>query len=207
MRLVFLDFPSRLDVHSSFKYIDQPWIYMYRTEVYSEEEYIEYLERNPHNNLLLSCTSVDQVAVHDAGRHLKWIKAQNEDSYKKNAEEKRKQSERAKEQNQAERKSEQTGAYGQGPSKKGTASPVARTSAKVEAASSSASASVWLNNPQSSQQDRSSGARQDRQYTGEWQKWHGCWYQKVIRHGRIEWEQGLACTLVALRLRRKKLDR
>ena len=116
---------------------------MYRTEVYSEEEYIEYLERNPHNNLLLSCTSVDQVAVHDAGRHLKWIKAQNEDSYKKNAEEKRKQSERAKEQNQAERKSEQTGAYGQGPSKKGTASPVARTSAKVEAASSSASASVW----------------------------------------------------------------
>ena len=26
MRLVFLDFPSRLDVPSSFKYIDQPWI-------------------------------------------------------------------------------------------------------------------------------------------------------------------------------------
>jgi len=116
---------------------------MYRTEVYSEEEYIEYLERNPHNNLLLSCTGVDQVAVHDAERHQKWIKAQNEDSYKKNAEEKRKQSERAKEQNQAKRKAEQTGAYGQGPSKKGTASPVARTSAKVEAASSSASASVW----------------------------------------------------------------
>jgi hypothetical protein len=100
------------------------------------------LERNPHNNLLLSCTGVDQVAVHDAERHQKWIKAQNEDSYKKNAEEKRKQSERAKEQNQAKRKAEQTGAYGQGPSKKGTASPVARTSAKVEAASSSASASV-----------------------------------------------------------------
>jgi hypothetical protein len=100
------------------------------------------LERNPHNNLLLSCTGVDQVAVHDAERHQKWIKAHNEDSYKKNAEEKRKQSERAKEQNQAKRKAEQTGAYGQGPSKKGTASPVARTSAKVEAASSSASASV-----------------------------------------------------------------
>ena len=28
MRLVFLDFPSRLDMPSSFKYIDQPWIYM-----------------------------------------------------------------------------------------------------------------------------------------------------------------------------------
>ena len=103
------------------------------------------------NNSLLSCTGVDQVAVHDAERHLKWVKAQNEDSCKKNAEEKRKQSERAKEQNQAKRKAEQTGAYGQGPSKKGTASPVARTYAKVEAASSSASASVWLNNPQSSQ--------------------------------------------------------
>ena len=92
--------------------------------------------------------------------------------------------------NQAKRKAEQTGAFGQGPTKKGTASPVARTPAKVEAASSSASASVWLNNPQSSQQDRPSGTRQDRQYTGERQKWHGRWYQKVIRHGRIEWEQG-----------------
>ena len=39
-------------------------------------------------------------------------------------------------------------------------------------------------------QDRPSGARQDRQYIGEWQIWHGRWYQKVIRHGRIEWEQG-----------------
>ena len=104
------------------------------------------------------------MAVHDAERHLKWIKAQNEDSYKKNAEEKRKQSERAKEQNQAKRKAEQTGAFGQGPTKKGTASPVARTSPKVEAASSSASASVWLDNPQSSQPR---GTHQDRQYTGE----------------------------------------
>jgi hypothetical protein len=41
---------------------------------------------------------------------------------------------------------------------------------------------VWLDRPQSS--------RQDRRYTGEWQKWHGRWYQKVIRHGRVEWEEG-----------------
>ena len=188
MRLVFLDFPSRRDMPRSFGYIDQPWLYMYRTEVYSEEEYIEYLERNPHNNLLLSCTGVDKVAVHDAQRHLKWIKAQNEDLYKKNAEEKRekrKQSERAKGQNQAKRKAEQTGAYGQGPTKKGTASPVPQPSAKVEAASSSTSASVWLDRPQQFQ-----SSQQDRRYTGEWQKWHGSWYQKVIRHGRVEWEEG-----------------
>ena len=47
------------------------------------EKYIEYLGRNPQHNLLLSCTGVDNVAVHDAERHLKWIKGQNEDLYKK----------------------------------------------------------------------------------------------------------------------------
>ena len=80
MRLVYLDFPSRRDMPSSFKYIDQPWLYMCRPEVYSEEEYIDYLKRNPQHNLLLSCTGVDNVAVHDAERHLKWIKGQNEEA-------------------------------------------------------------------------------------------------------------------------------
>ena len=183
MRLVFLDLASRLDVPKSFRYIDQPWLYMYRTDIYSEEEYIDYLKRNPQHNLLLSCTGVDNIAVHDAERHLKWIKGQNEELYKHNAEEKKKQSDRAREQNEAKRKAEQTGAYGQGPSKKGTANPVARTS-NVEVASSSTSASQWLNRPQQSH------SRDDRQFTNEWQKWHGRWYQKVIRHGRVEWEEG-----------------
>ena len=75
VRLVYLDFPSRLDIPTSFRYIDQPWLYMYRTEIYSEEEYLDYLKRNPQHNLLLSCTGVDQVAVHEAEQHLKWIKA------------------------------------------------------------------------------------------------------------------------------------
>ena len=61
---------------------------MFRTKVYSEEEYIDYLKRNPQHNLLLSCAGVDQVAVHGAERHLKWIKGPNENSYKKNAGEK-----------------------------------------------------------------------------------------------------------------------
>ena len=183
MRLVYLDLASRHDVPKSFRYIDQPWFYMYRTEIYSEEEYIDYLNRNPGHNLLLSCTGVDNIAVHDAERHLRWIKGQNEELYKQNAAEKKKQSDRAREQNEAKRKAEQTGAYGQGPSKKGTAKPVARPST-VEVASSSTSASQWINRPQQSQ------SHDDRRYTGEWQKWHGRWYEKVIRHGRVEWEEG-----------------
>ena len=158
MRLVYLDLASRLDVPKSFRYIDQPWFYMYRTEIYSEEEYIDYLNRNPGHNLLLSCTGVDNIAVHDAERHLRWIKGQNEELYKQNAAEKKKQSDRAREQNEAKRKAEQTGAYGQGPSKKGTAKPVARTST-VEVASSSTSASQWLNRPQQSH------SQDDRQFT------------------------------------------
>ena len=184
MRLVFLDFPSRRDMPQSFGYIDQPWIYMYRTELYSEEEYIEYMQRNPTHNLLLTCTGVHNVAVHDAQKHLDWIKGQNKELYEHNAEEKRRQSDRAREQNEAKRKAEQTGAFGQGPSKKGTTNPVARPSTATEIASSSTSASQWLNTPQQSH------SQDDRHYTGEWQKWHGRWYEKVIRHGRIEWEEG-----------------
>ena len=33
-------------------------------------EYIDYLKRNPQHNILLSCTGVDNIAVHDAERHL-----------------------------------------------------------------------------------------------------------------------------------------
>ena len=66
-------------------------------------------------------------------------------------------------------------------SKKGTTSPVARTYSSGEAASSSTSARAWLDAPQS--------ASGDREYTGKWVKWHGRWYQKVIRHGRTEWEE------------------
>ena len=57
MRIVYLDFDSRKDLPDRFRYIDQPWLYMYRTEIYSEEEYIDYLGRNPHYNLLMSNTS------------------------------------------------------------------------------------------------------------------------------------------------------
>ena len=122
-------------------------------------------------------TGVDSVAVQDAKRHLKYIKDQNIDIFK----EKKKQSQRAKEKNESKRTAEKTAAYGQAPSKKGTTNPVARTYSSGEAASSSTSARAWLDAPQS--------ASGDREYTGKWVKWHGRWYQKVIRHGRTEWEE------------------
>ena len=105
MRLVFLDIGSKQEqLPDRFQYIGQPWLYMFRTENYSEEECIEYLQKNPHYNLLLSNTGVDQIAVHDDERHLKHIKDQKVDSHKENAEEKRQQSQRAKEKNEAKRK-------------------------------------------------------------------------------------------------------
>ena len=52
---------------------------------------------------------------------------------------------------------------------------------RLPTASLSTSARAWLDAPQS--------ASGDREYTGKWVKWHGRWYQKVIRHGRTEWEE------------------
>ena len=118
MRLAYLDLDGRLDLPDRFRFIDQPWLYMYRPEIYSEEDYIDYLERNPHYNLLMSNTGIDQVKVDDAKRHLRYIKDTNLDSYKANAFEKKQQSDRAKEKNEAKRKAEQTAAYGQGPAKR-----------------------------------------------------------------------------------------
>lgn len=65
--------------------------------------------------------------------------------------------------------------------KKGTANPATRTTPNVEAASSSASARAWLDNP--------APAAEERNETGEWVKWYGVWYQKIIRYRRAEWEQ------------------
>ena len=180
MCLAYLDIASEEDAPDRFRYLGQPWLYMFKIEIYAEEEYIEYLERNPAHNLLLSNTGVDAAAVHDAERHLKHTKDQNIDVFIKKIEEKKKQSRRAKEKNEAKRKAEQTAAFGQAPSKKGTSNPVARTTPSAEAASSSTSARAWLDAPQS--------ASGDREYTGKWVKWHGKWHKKVIRCGRTEWE-------------------
>ena len=184
MRLVFLDIPSRLDMPSSFKYIDQPWIYMYRTEVYSEEEYIEYLGRNPQHNLLLSCTGVDNVAVHDAERHLKWIKAQNEISTRRTS---RRSASSLNVQRSRTRPRERPGILAltdKGPQRK---APLTRLPEHLPKLKQRHHPRRRVCGSKLSAQRYS--PRQDRQYTGERQKWHGRWYQKLIRHGRIEWEQ------------------
>ena len=52
---------------------------------------------------------------------------------------------------------------------------------RLPTASLSTSARAWLDAPQS--------ASGDREYTGQWVKWHGKWWQKVVRYGRTEWEE------------------
>ena len=93
---------------------------MYRTELYSEDEYIYYLGRHPDHNLLMTNNGVVQVSITEPGRYLDYIKNENRASYKRNVEDKRQQSEKAKARNEAKRKAEQASAYGQAPGKKGT---------------------------------------------------------------------------------------
>ena len=112
-RLVYIDVHDQKDVPDRFHYIGQSWLYMYRTEIYSEDEYVDYLGRHPDHNLLMTNNGVVQVSVTEAERHLAFIKNENRASYRQNREEKRKQSERAKARNEAKRKAEQASAYGQ----------------------------------------------------------------------------------------------
>ena len=149
---------------------------MYRTEIYSEEEYIDYLKRHPENNLLMTNMGMIEISVDEADRHLAWVENQNRESYRKNAEDKRKQSERAKAHQEAQRKAEEASAYGQAPAKRGTVSSVARTSQEATPASG-ASSSQHPKPP-----------NRERVESGEWQKWYGRWYQKILRFGRTEWE-------------------
>ena len=122
-RLVYLDVHDQKDVPDRFHYIGQSWLYMYRTQVYSEDEYIEHLGRHPEHNLLMTNNGAVEVSITEPGRHLDFIKSENKASYKQNAEEKRQQSEKAKARNEAKRKAEQASAYRQAPAKKGFVSP------------------------------------------------------------------------------------
>ena len=50
-RLVNLDVHDQKDVPDRFHYIGQSWLFMYRTEIYSQEEYVDFLSRNPGETL------------------------------------------------------------------------------------------------------------------------------------------------------------
>ena len=175
-RLVYLDVHDQKDVPDRFHYIGQSWLFMYRTEIYSEDEYIDYLKWHPENNLLMTNMGMIEISVDEADRHLAWVKNQNRESYRKNGEDKRKQSERAKAHQEAKMKAEAASAYGHAPAKRGTVSSVAQTSQEATSA------------PGASSSHRSEPPHRERVETGEWQKWYGRWYQKIIRFGRTESE-------------------
>ena len=142
--------------------------------MYSQEEYVEYLERNPTHNLLMSNTGFDRIDMTNPKGHIEFIINKNHDNYKKVAEEKKKQSDVSKEKNEAKRKAEATSAYGQTPSKRGTVSSVSQTSSSARGSGDRA--------------PYHGSSRDEKVYTGEWQWYQGAWYQKVIRYGRTEWE-------------------
>ena len=155
---------------------------MYRSEIYSEEEYLDYLKRHLEHNLLMTNMGMIEISVDEADRHLAWVKNQNRESYRKNAKEKRKQSERAKAHHEAKRKAEEAPAHGQAPAKRGTVSSVARTSQEATPPSGASSS------------HRAEPSHRERVETGEWQNWYGRWYQKVARFGRQNGKHGEACT-------------
>ena len=69
-RLVYLDVHDQRDVPDRFHYIGQSWLYMYRIEIYSEDEYVDYLGRHPEHNLLMANNGVVQVSITEPGHHL-----------------------------------------------------------------------------------------------------------------------------------------
>lgn len=80
-RLVYIDVHDQKDVPDRFHYIGQSWLYMYRTEILSEDEYINYLGLRPENYLLMTNKGIVQVSVTEADCHLAFIKIENRASY------------------------------------------------------------------------------------------------------------------------------
>ena len=108
MRLVYLDVSGPQDLPDRFRYLGRPWLYMFRSEIYAEDEYIEYLERNPTHNLLMTNLGLVNLSETDPEGHLNYLKDTNLPIYQKNADEKKKQSQKGKEKNEAKRKAEAT---------------------------------------------------------------------------------------------------
>ena len=121
-RLVYRDVHDQKDVPDRFHYIGQSWLFTYRTEIYSQEEYVDFLSRNPGENLLMTSLGMVDVDLNEPDRHLAWIKNENREAYRKQIEQKKKQSERAKAQQEGKRKAEEATAFGYTPSKRGTVS-------------------------------------------------------------------------------------
>ena len=90
-RLVYLDVHDEKDVPDRFHYIGQSWLFMYRTEICSQEEYVDFLKRNPGENLLMTSLGMVDVDLNEPDRHLAWIKkTENREAYRRQIEEKKK---------------------------------------------------------------------------------------------------------------------
>ena len=65
MRFVYRYIDGKQDIPDRFHYhyIGQRF-YMIKIEVFSGEEYTDYLEHHPRQNLILISTSIDHVALH-----------------------------------------------------------------------------------------------------------------------------------------------
>jgi hypothetical protein len=178
MRLVYLDFDHIGMLPDRFRYIGQRWLYMYKTQIYSEGEYVDYLGHHPEHNLLLTNLGIIGVDVNNAQRHLNGIKNTNEKIFEENIRKKIEQSERAK----AKKRKAEAAAQGQAPvAKRCIAKPVAPTTTGASSSSSISTGRAWLDSP-----------RPDVERHKTWEWWQGKWYQKVYRNGRVEWEPWLS---------------
>eukprot|EP00435_Cladocopium_sp_Y103_P045614 s418_g13.t1 len=187
-RLVYIDLPRVNMLPDRFRYIGELWLVMFRTEVYSLEEYKDYLKRNPSQNLLTTNFGVERISVEHFDAQIQELKTINEPVFRKNVQAKIEQSAKAKQRNleEAKRKAEGPAASQPPTSKRGTGSTVARSSTDVAKSSSSSSA-----RPRQDPQPRPAQTPHPAEYyeTDEWEKWDGRWYQKVYYHGRAEWQQ------------------
>eukprot|EP00435_Cladocopium_sp_Y103_P044262 s873_g12.t1 len=156
----------------------------FKKEIYSEEEYKEYLQRNPIQNLLTTNYGVERIRVDRFDEQLQELKGLNEPTFRKNIRDKVQQSARAKRYAKEEAKRKTDGPAPNPPpsAKRGTANPVARSSSDVAQSSTSSSARAWLDRPQQPHPS-------EYYETDQWEEWDGRWYQKVYYHGRAEWQQ------------------
>ena len=165
---------NKQDIPDRFHYLGKPWLFMFKTEIYSRDEYVNYLERNPTHNLLMSNMGMERIDMSDPKRHIEHIIDKNYASYKRNADDKKEQSIKTKEKNEAKRKTEAASAYGQTPAKCGTVSSAAESSSNARSSGDRA--------------PYQGSSRDEKIYIGERSWYRGAWYQKIIRYGRTEWE-------------------
>ena len=76
-RLVYLDVHDQKEVPDRFDYIGQSWLFMYRAEIYSQEEYADFLKQHPGENLLMTSLGMVSIDLDEPDRHLAWIKNEN----------------------------------------------------------------------------------------------------------------------------------